>query len=168
MDTLLLSAHYQPLQSVPWQRALGLLCAGRVEVIEDYADRTVRSARSVHPVPAVIRFLKGARWRSGKVTFCKRNVHARDDGRCQYCRKAVPLDQATYDHVVPRAQGGKTVWSNIVIACLPCNQRKGSRTPRQAGLVLARAPKRPKALPRRWVGPTWAHGMPPIWQPYLH
>ena len=35
------------------------------------------------------------------------------------------------DHVVPRAQGGKDVWANVVTACRACNQRKGVRRPEQ-------------------------------------
>lgn len=29
---------------------------------------------------------------------------------------------ATVDHVIPRQDGGKTVRSNVVLACWPCNQ----------------------------------------------
>lgn len=42
------------------------------------------------------------------------------DHRCAYCG-----DHAqSLDHVVPKAQGGLTVPSNLVPACLPCNRRK--------------------------------------------
>lgn len=35
------------------------------------------------------------------------------------------LHQATRDHVVPRANGGKTS-GNVVAACWSCNQEKGA------------------------------------------
>jgi hypothetical protein len=44
------------------------------------------------------------------------NVASRDDFRCQYCGLKLPLRELTYDHLVPRALGGKTCWENIVMA----------------------------------------------------
>jgi 5-methylcytosine-specific restriction endonuclease McrA len=38
--------------------------------------------------------------------------------------------------VLPRSRGGATTWENCVAACLPCNQRKGDRTPKEAGMRL--------------------------------
>ena len=34
----------------------------------------------------------------------------------------------TFEHVIPRSRGGKTSWSNIVTACMPCNTGKGNST----------------------------------------
>ncbi|MEZ5752713.1 MAG: HNH endonuclease, partial [Paracoccaceae bacterium] len=70
------------------------------------------------------------------------NLFLRDDFCCQYCGSRHDL---TFDHVVPRALGGETSWENVVAACAPCNVRKGSKTLRQSGLVLARPPLRPSA-----------------------
>jgi 5-methylcytosine-specific restriction endonuclease McrA len=47
------------------------------------------------------------------------------------------------DHVIPRSRGGGDTWDNVTTACLPCNVRKGNRTPREAGMPLARQPHRP-------------------------
>ena len=57
-------------------------------------------------------------------------VRARDGGRCRYCDRASwqGTVRFTLDHVVPRARGGSSRPSNLVWACLPCNQAKGSRT----------------------------------------
>lgn len=41
---------------------------------------------------------------------------------CAYCGEVA----STLDHVKPRHQGGQTVKSNLVAACLKCNQKKGS------------------------------------------
>jgi 5-methylcytosine-specific restriction endonuclease McrA len=67
----------------------------------------------------------------------------RDHYQCQYegcSRKAT-----TVDHVIPLCQGGATSWQNLVGCCLACNQAKGGRTPDQAGMVLKRQPKGPRA-----------------------
>ena len=49
----------------------------------------------------------------------------------------------TIDHVVPKSRGGPDTWENLVAACVPCNNRKGNRTPEEAQMKLARRPFRP-------------------------
>jgi hypothetical protein len=41
-QTLLLNASYEPLKIVHWQKAITLLCQGKVEVISVY-DREIRA-----------------------------------------------------------------------------------------------------------------------------
>ena len=65
--------------------------------------------------------------------FTRFNLFLRDKFACQYCGSGNDL---TFDHVVPRAQGGRTTWENVVTACAPCNLKKGGRTPKQAGMPL--------------------------------
>ena len=46
--------------------------------------------------------------------------------RCAYCgAEHTPLN---IDHIVPRAAGGSNRVSNLTLACIPCNQKKGSRS----------------------------------------
>ena len=49
--------------------------------------------------------------------------------------------------MVPRCQGGKTEWGNIVMACYRCNQAKADRTPTQADMRLVKMPVRPTYIP---------------------
>jgi 5-methylcytosine-specific restriction endonuclease McrA len=81
------------------------------------------------------------------VKFSRQNVYQRDKYCCQYCGERKPLSQLSYDHVVPRAAGGRTVWENIVTACRTCNSRKDSQTCDEAGMWPLHRPVRPKALP---------------------
>lgn len=169
METLVLSSAWEPLARVPWERAVVLLWQGKVEVVEEYADRQVRSVTVALGMPSVIRFVRNAR-RSGKkcLRFSRDNVYVRDGGRCQYCAAPLSRREATYDHVVPRARGGLARWENIVLACVPCNQRKGCRTPEEAGMALRADPVRPRTLP----GPIhlmlqYDRGMPPSWRKFL-
>ncbi|MBS2032486.1 MAG: HNH endonuclease [Deltaproteobacteria bacterium] len=166
MDTLVLDPGYQPVARVPWMRAVALLFMGKVEVVESYDSWTVRSVTVELQVPAVVRFLRGVRGVKRAVRFSRENVYARDSGRCQYCGQRVPRPEATYDHVLPRSQGGHTRWENIVIACLPCNQKKGGRTPQQASMKLRTVPAKPKALPEA-VRFTYTPGMPAQWRSWL-
>ncbi len=167
METLVLNAAYQPIARVPWERAITLFFLGKVEIVETYEDRTIRSVSFELRMPSVIRFLRMLVRRKPVIRFSRENVYARDEGRCQYCLKPVTRAEATYDHVVPRSQGGKTNWENIVIACVPCNQAKGGRTPGQAGL-RAVAPVKPKKLPETLrLAFRFEKGMPDTWQTWL-
>jgi len=168
METLVLDLGYTPVARVGWQRAITLLFQGKVEVIEEYEDRTVRSVTLELRVPAVVRFLRALRGKRKHLRFSRENVYLRDRGRCQYCSTAVPRHDFTYDHVIPRAQGGHTVWENVVVSCMPCNQKKGGRTPAQARMSLARAPARPVSLPNVVrLTLTWEKGMPQAWKQWL-
>lgn len=75
--------------------------------------------------------------------FSRRNLIIRDDARCSYCGKQLPSDKLNFDHVVPRSQGGRTSWSNVVLSCFKCNTKKGGRTPEEAGMRLLKKPFQP-------------------------
>jgi 5-methylcytosine-specific restriction endonuclease McrA len=168
VETLVLNATFEPVARVSWRRAITLLFEGKVEVVEEYDDRFVRSITLQIRMPSVIRFLKIIRGGKRAIKFSRENVYARDSGRCQYCNLKVARHEATYDHVVPRSQGGITSWDNVVICCVPCNQRKGGRTPDQAGMRLLSRPVKPKKLPET-VRITFIYekGMPTSWRSYL-
>lgn len=145
MRTLVLDQGYQPHRIVSWQRAVLMMFDGKVEVIEEYDD-DIRTVTFVIKMPAVVRLLRALRGKRG-VKFSRMNVAIRDGFTCQYCARKLPLCKLTYDHVVPRAQGGTTCWENIVMACYACNGCKGARAPSQVGLKLRKQPKRPQWLP---------------------
>lgn len=66
-------------------------------------------------------------------------------GRCRYCQEMLNrktsrgIKRPTMDHVDPLLAVGS---SNIVLACMECNQKKGRRTPEVAGMTLHPAPVR--------------------------
>lgn len=45
--------------------------------------------------------------------------------RCYYCEIALAFGKATLDHIVPKSKGGPWRKSNMVVACEPCNARRG-------------------------------------------
>jgi 5-methylcytosine-specific restriction endonuclease McrA len=147
-NALVLNATFEPLHIVSWQKALQLLYQGKVEVIEE-SDKVVRTVSLEVRVPAVLRLLSYVPLKRKKhwVRFSRSNIFIRDKNSCQYCGVQFPKAQLTLDHVVPSVQNGPKTWQNIVTACKPCNQRKGGRTPREAGMVLINEPKQPNWLP---------------------
>jgi 5-methylcytosine-specific restriction endonuclease McrA len=172
-DVLVLSRSWEAYDRVSWERAFVLLCGGedqrrKVEVIE-YADRVVRSGSLREwKVPSVIRFLEAVTPTLQHPKFSRENIYARDGGRCQYCGHRVSQSEFEYEHVVPRWKGGKTNWENIVVACTRCNQRKGGRTPAEAGMRLLSLPRRPdKGFGRLRQTVGWQQGMPDSWKSYL-
>jgi len=51
--------------------------------------------------------------------------------QCAYCQTSgVPLQ---VEHLIPKSRGGSDRASNLVIACDPCNKRKGSQTAKEFG-----------------------------------
>jgi hypothetical protein len=53
-------------------------------------------------------------------------LHERDLGRCYLCGQAVPLEVASWDHVVPLASGGPHIDENVRTAHVLCNARKSN------------------------------------------
>lgn len=166
--TLVLNASYEPLKVVDWHRAMTLLCQGKVEIVETH-DREVRAVSFTFKLPSVVRLLRFVKTRLRKdyVPFTRANIYARDGFTCQYCGVEFESEELTFDHVVPVAQGGRKDWTNITTACVPCNKRKGARTPEEAGMQLLREPRKPGSTPaiRVTVG---LRRTPENWRSYLY
>ena len=145
-SVLLLNASYEPLKVISWQRAVSMFFLGKIEIVEEY-EHQIRSVSVVIKAPAVVRLLSFVRIGRKSPPLCRTNVLARDNFQCQYCGKDLAAREATMDHVIPRTQGGKSEWENIVCACSACNRRKGGRTPSEAHMTLRRKPIRPDWLP---------------------
>jgi 5-methylcytosine-specific restriction endonuclease McrA len=140
-DILVLNADLGPLHRVSLRHAIRMLFRQVAVIHEADPDRLI----GVYPMPRVVRLVSYVvtRWRYGKggPAWSRAGVLARDEHRCAYCGKRA----TTIDHVLPRSKGGHNSWKNTVAACMVCNQRKGDRTPGQAGMVLRVHP----------VVPTW-------------
>lgn len=167
LRTLLLSQSYEPIKAISWRRALTLLTLGKVEVLEEY-DGFVRSATIVVKVPAVVRLLRYFRPAKRRVKFSRVNIYARDRWTCQYCgTKKKKISELTFDHVVPRKDGGKTTWDNIVTCCSDCNLRKGGRTPQAAHMKLKNVPTQPSWVPSLTITVS-TRSIPDAWRDYLY
>jgi 5-methylcytosine-specific restriction endonuclease McrA len=76
----------------------------------------------------------------------------------------------SFDHVIPRNQGGKTNWLNIVIACHACNSKKGARHPSKFKwpFRMPYAPKLDKAAPVQLVNKIAAEIPVKSWNDYIY
>lgn len=111
------------------------------------SDEFLRTPHCEILVPRLVRLTLYDKIPKSTVRFNRKNLFARDNHSCQYCGQRKPPAQLSLDHVLPRSQGGKTTWENVVCSCLPCNSRKGGRTPSQANMKLLSKPVRPHANP---------------------
>ncbi len=163
--TLLLTPWMQPHRIVGWQDAICRLIEDEIEVLESY-EETVSSPSVTFQIPCVARLKAQVPAHKKGVKFSRINVLTRDNFQCQYCGHRFPRRELNYDHVVPRNQGGRTVWDNIVTSCYPCNSKKAGRTPDQAKMRLIKPPFRPKSLPLTMPAVPIMKAPDP-WMPYL-
>lgn len=107
-------------------------------------DPCVRSEKLRIPAPEVIVLNDFNKTVARKVPFTRQNLYKRDGYTCQYCGAQPGSKNLSIDHVVPRAKGGVSSWTNCVLSCLKCNHRKGDRSLRDSGMKLQRKPEAPK------------------------
>jgi 5-methylcytosine-specific restriction endonuclease McrA len=137
---LVLNASYEPINICAARRALVLILKG-VALAEELAPAQVHSARQALNVPSVIRLLEYRRIPHQTRALSRKNILMRDRYMCQYCQRVLPSGEMTLDHVIPRSRHGETEWENLVACCHACNNRKGNRTPEEAGMKLLRLPR---------------------------
>lgn len=137
---LVLNASFEPINICAARRALVLVLKGIASAEEESATAVHSSRRSVR-VPSVIRLLEYRRIPHQTRALSRKNIMMRDRYTCQYCMKVLPAGELTLDHVIPRSRAGESAWENLVACCHSCNNRKGCRTPEEAGFKLARQPR---------------------------
>ena len=96
----------------------------------------LRSQVNVSPIIC----LKGKFKRKDNIPLNNANLFRRDLSVCAYCGKTFREDKLSRDHIIPRARGGKDIWTNVVTACKPCNNYKDSMTPEEADMQLLYVP----------------------------
>jgi len=124
---LVLNSSYEPLHFTNWKRAIILLFKEKAKLI---SKRVIRLVNYV-----IIPFS-----RMNNMYPTKNLIYKRDKNKCQYCGSTKSL---TIDHVIPRSRGGKDTWENLVVACSPCNVRKGDKMLEHTGMKLSSTPKAP-------------------------
>jgi 5-methylcytosine-specific restriction endonuclease McrA len=137
---LVLNATFEPINVTAVRRALVLLLKG-VAQAEEMNHAEVHSASNTVSVPSVIRLLAYRHIPQQSRALSRKNILLRDRNTCQFCGHQFPASELTLDHVLPRSRGGHSSWENLVACCYTCNNRKGDRTPEEAGLRLVRRPR---------------------------
>lgn len=122
-----------------WKNWIELKCSE-----EDNYVQTIQGNIKIPKIIILCRYDKVPKKRP-KIT--RKGIWIRDEGVCQYTGKKVKSNEGNIDHVIPRSRGGKTNWTNCVLAHKKVNAKKADKTPEEAGLKLIRQPYIPKELP---------------------
>lgn len=152
-EILALDIAGNPFQWLPIERAVYYVAGGKIAW--DLGDETFmfrggtgrsgrRSVLEVRPVIALARSEAMVR-HMGVLPLGHGNdlLFRRDRGICAYCGEKFDTRELTREHIIPRARGGRDVWSNVVTACRHCNEVKGCRTPEEAHMPLLYVPYEP-------------------------
>ncbi|MFQ6102835.1 MAG: HNH endonuclease [Candidatus Glassbacteria bacterium] len=158
---LVLNQSYEPLSVTHAKRAIILVLLGKAEIVERHNEE-VRSVSISVPLPSIVRLSLYVKAFKRDIALNRKNILKRDNFTCQYCGKRHEV--LTTDHVIPKSQGGSESWSNLVTACIKCNNLKGDRTTEQAGLSLLQKPRKP----HRYSYVRFFSSIPDDrWKPYL-
>jgi HNH endonuclease len=144
-EVIAVDRNYVPMQEFSRRKAICAVASGRAQILNPATFERRPLLAILESAMELIIFPHAQACAESKLLMgrLERRVMRRDHHLCQYedChRKAT-----TVDHVIPVCQGGQTTWQNLVGCCLDCNQKKGGRTPEQAGMKLKQVPKGPRA-----------------------
>jgi len=140
---LVLNQNYEPMSVCSARRAVVLLYLEKAEMIEKNHEY-IRSVTTSIPLPSIVRLSRLVHVPRKRILLNRKNIIKRDRHQCQYC--GTFEGPVTVDHIVPKDQGGEDSWENLVCACMKCNTKKRNRTPREAGMILLRKPRKPGYL----------------------
>lgn len=147
---LVLNQDYNVLGFVDEVKALRYLLKDKVEILSSWEDtRAYNFLNKKIKQPSVVRFKYYIKHCGvlDKIPFSKRFLAKRDSFSCQYCSKKLGPNSMTIDHIHPQSLGGKSSYTNCVIACEPCNSKKGNKTLSQCGMKLIKQPSIPRYIP---------------------
>ena len=118
-----------------------------VKLPYDSESEYVKTTSGDIKIPKIIVLCKFNKVPMKRPKFYLSGVWNRDGGICQYTGKKLSKNEGNVDHVMPRSRGGKTDWSNCVLAHKEVNAKKANRTPEEAGLTLIKSPSIPRHMP---------------------
>ncbi|MCO5250112.1 MAG: HNH endonuclease [Candidatus Kapabacteria bacterium] len=158
----MLNQSYEPITVCSAKKAFLLIYLLKAELVEVRTNKSIRTINRAFPYPSVIKLVSYIKMPYKRIDLSRKNILKRDNHRCQYCGKKT-LD-ITIDHIIPKSRGGMDTWDNLVAACVRCNNRKGNRTPDEAGMKLLSKPRRPNHIMflKQYIGRT-----EDSWRPFL-
>ena len=130
-NVIVLNVTKEPLHMVNINHAIKMLHRGIAVIEESEPGRKF----GPHPYPRVLKLIRYVvtTWKyNKKPIWSKRRVLVRDKGLCAYCKG--PAN--TIDHILPVSRYGASNWLNTISSCKPCNSKKSSKTPVEAGMEL--------------------------------
>jgi 5-methylcytosine-specific restriction endonuclease McrA len=145
-NTILLNADYTILNFISLKRTMTLYLSNKIEIEKTYDNI------KIHPklefgFPSIVRMKEyiNIPYNKRRVSPKKKKIFIRDNYECQFCNKKINRENGTIDHVIPKSHSKYPghIWTNVVTCCHSCNNRKGSKTPEEAGMKLKKQPFAP-------------------------
>ncbi len=103
-----------------------------------YVDGTTKGIKHVTPAQAIamsmtqpeiaVAHIKDSRSRNSR-KLRKKMLKGRARCKCHWCETMIDLDTSTVEHVIPLDRGGLNNANNRVLACSPCNNKRGNSMP---------------------------------------
>jgi 5-methylcytosine-specific restriction endonuclease McrA len=155
---LVLNTTFSPINITSWKRAITLLFKDKAESIE----ASGKLVNGKYILPFVIKLKNYVPMPLNGMVLSRKNIFLRDNFVCQYCGKEGNL---TIDHILPKSRGGDDSWSNTVVCCVRCNNKKGDKTLEEAGMKLAGTPYKPPSM--LYLHMTRMANVPKIWNDYF-
>ena len=114
-------------------------------------DQVIRTPQCEIRVPTIIILSVYNQVPLKRLKFGFKGIWERDGGRCQYTGRRLSHEEANIDHIQPQSRGGATSWENCVLSDRQVNQKKGAKTPKEAGLALIAEPYKPQPVPATFL-----------------
>ena len=74
------------------------------------------------------RFTKKSKTARGHIPQAvRKEIYAKDEYTCVFCRQCFPRQELTIDHLMPVSKSGLHEPANFVTACKTCNQKKADK-----------------------------------------
>ncbi|MDA8707405.1 MAG: HNH endonuclease [Cytophagales bacterium] len=143
MGVLVLNQDFTPLALCHVNRAFLLIFNAKAELVSESKSRVLRSISQSYAYPSVIKLNRYVNLPYRSVILNRHNIFKRDQNKCQYCGQ---IQDLTLDHLIPRSRGGKSIWTNLVTACLSCNAKKGDKLISETDLILYKKPIKPSFI----------------------
>tara|TARA_B110000438_G_scaffold292657_1_gene331321 strand:+ start:816 stop:1322 length:507 start_codon:yes stop_codon:yes gene_type:complete len=143
MGVLVLNQDFTPLALCHVNRAFLLIFNAKAELVSESKSRVLRSISQSYAYPSVIKLNRYVNLPYRSVILNRHNIFKRDQNKCQYCGQ---IQDLTLDHLIPRSRGGKSIWTNLVTACLSCNAKKGDKLISETDLILYKNPIKPSFI----------------------
>lgn len=167
---LVLNKFFRPMQIIDAKSALLLLFSEKATVcnadyqlfsLDEWLEITpfiedcevVRSISLTVAIPEIIRLETNTKEFKPYMSLSRQNIYIRDNYKCLYCGRDYSHDSKslTLDHVIPKYKAKilkisfeeLRSWENLATCCKKCNQKKGNKTPEEAGMKLLEIPKEP-------------------------
>lgn len=125
--------HYQVRGSIlvnyyPTARRPSMYVAGTVQGVDNATPQMVVDAAMGKSLPAALKLTTVQAGRRKSYASAKRRLF-KITQVCFWCELSLTLETATIDHVIPLSRGGMNNSNNYVLACQPCNNKRGNLIP---------------------------------------